>query len=209
MWYFLSLFLQNVLDYSALRAGLAFAPMGVIIMVGAQGSARLLPKLGPRRLLMIGTLMATVGYGWLSQIGSSHGYWTVVFGGGMLVSLALGVLFTPLAAAGTTGIDRREAGLASGVLNTSRQIGGSIGLAALATVATSHTNHLVHSGTSTQDALASGYGRAFVVACGLTGVGFLISLMVPAIARATAAKASVAEPSPGSSPEPAGTLDPA
>jgi EmrB/QacA subfamily drug resistance transporter len=214
MWYFLSLFLQNVLGYSALRAGLAFAPMGVIIMVGAQVSSRLLPRLGPRRLMQIGTLMAAVGFGWLTQIGSSHGYWTVVFGGGMLVSLALGVLFTPLAAAGTTGIDRREAGLASGVLNTSRQVGGSIGLAALATVATSHTNHLVHSGVQTQDALASGYGRAFAVACGLTAVGFLISLFVPTSARARAGTPDVASgPAPnavpGGDPEPAGTLDPA
>jgi EmrB/QacA subfamily drug resistance transporter len=210
MWYFLSLYLQNVLGYSALRAGLAFAPMGVIIMVGAQGSSRLLPRLGPRRLLTIGTLMATVGFGWLTQIGSSHGYWTVVFGGGMLVSLSLGVLFTPLASAGTTGVDRREAGLASGVLNTSRQVGGSIGLAALATVATSHTNHLVHSGVQTQDALASGYGRAFAVACGLTAAGFLISLFVPSAARATTPAADAApDPGPGGGTEPAGTLDPA
>jgi predicted MFS family arabinose efflux permease len=200
MWYFLSLYLQNVLGYSALRAGLAFAPMGIIIMIGAQVSSRLLPRLGARRLLTIGTLMAAVGFGWLTQIGSSHGYWTVVFGGGDLVSLALGVLFTPLASAATTGVDRREAGLASGVLNTSRQVGGSIGLAALATVATSHTNHLVHSGVKTTDALAAGYGRAFAVACGLTAAGFFISFLVPTAARA---------PAPGGESEPAGTLDPA
>ena len=100
------------------------------------------------------------------------------------------------------------------MLNTSRQVGGSIGLAALATVATSHTNHLVHSGTKTQDALASGYGRAFAVACGLTAVGFLISLFVPATARAKAAVPDVASgpapnAGPGGGPEPAGTLDPA
>jgi EmrB/QacA subfamily drug resistance transporter len=220
MWYFLSLYLQNVLDYSALRTGLAFAPMCVMIVIGAQGSSRLLAKLGARRLLTIGTLMAAIGFGWLTQIGSSHGYWTVVFGGANVVSLALGILFTPLAAAGTTGVLPREAGLASGVLNTSRQVGGSIGLAALATVATSHTNHLVHSGSTTQDALASGYGRAFAVACGLTAVGFLISLFVPTAARATtpaadstpaaaAATAAAAAADPGGGAEPAGTLDPA
>ncbi len=139
MWYFLSLYLQNVLGDSALKTGLAFLPMGVTIMIGAQASSRILPRTGVRPLLQAGTLLATVGFGWLSAISPHASYWSHVFGPGCLIALALGLLFTPLAAAATTGVAVGEAGLASGVLNTARQIGGSLGLAVLATVATDRT----------------------------------------------------------------------
>ena len=124
MWYFLSLYLQNVLGYSALRAGLAFLPMAVAIIIGAQASSRLLPRIGVRPLLLAGNVLATVGFAWLSRIAPTASYWQHVFGPGCIISLALGVLFTPLAAAATAGVSFTEAGLASGVLNTSRQIGG-------------------------------------------------------------------------------------
>ncbi|HMC40848.1 MAG TPA: MFS transporter, partial [Acidimicrobiales bacterium] len=118
-WFFASLYMQNVLGYSALRAGMAFLPMAIIIMVAAQVSSRMLPRLGVRPLLIAGTVMAGGGFLWLAQIHADSGYWANVFGPGMLISGALGVLFTPLAAAATAEVPYTEAGLASGVLNTS------------------------------------------------------------------------------------------
>src|SRR6202042_3095130 len=101
MWYFLSLYLQNVLGYSALRAGLAFLPMAVAIIIGAQVSSRLMSRTGVRPLLLAGTILATAGFAWLSRIVPHASYWQHVFGPGCLISLALGLLFTPLAAAAT------------------------------------------------------------------------------------------------------------
>src|ERR1700684_1152604 len=132
MWYFLSLYLQDVLGYSALRAGLAFIPMAIAIMAGAQASPRLLPRIGLRPLLGGGMLLATGGFAWLAEIPAHGSYVAHVLGPGLIVALALGLLFTPLATAATTGVPLSQAGLASGVLNTSRQVGGSVGLAALA-----------------------------------------------------------------------------
>src|SRR6202161_3582941 len=106
MWYFLSLYLQNVLGDSALKTGLAFLPMGVTIMIGAQASSRILPRVGVRPLLQAGTLVAAGGFAWLSAITPHASYWTHVFGPGCLISLALGLLFTPLAAAATAGVAR-------------------------------------------------------------------------------------------------------
>ena len=192
MWYFLSLYLQNVLGYSALRAGLAFLPMAVSIILGAQTSARLLPRTGVRPLLLTGTALATVGFAWLSRIEPGSSYWQHVFGPGFLIALALGLLFTPLAAAATAGVSFSEAGLASGVLNTSRQIGGSLGLAILATIATDRTHALLATGrggsSATATALDDGYARAFEAAAVLTLAAFLASFVVPAIrSRRTAA----------------------
>lgn len=178
MWYFLSLYLQNVLGYSALKAGMAFLPMAVAIMAGAQGSSRLLPRFGVRPLLLGGTVLSAGGFWWLAQIGAHSAYMAHVFGPGCLIALSLGVLFTPLAAAATAGVAYTEAGLASGVLNTSRQVGGSIGLAALATVAIDRT-HSVHAATAS--ALTSGYSAAFVVAALLSVVAFVCSWIVPSI----------------------------
>jgi len=181
MWYFLSLYMQNVLGFSALRTGMAFVPMALAIVVGAQTSSRLLSRTGVRPLLFVGTLLATVGFLWLSQIQATSGYWNAVFGPGTAIALALGLLFTPLAHAATAGVDQREAGLASGVLNTSRQVGGSIGLAALATVATAQAKAVLtsHTVSSVDAALAHGYARAFTVAAALTLVAFVAAFIVP------------------------------
>jgi EmrB/QacA subfamily drug resistance transporter len=199
MWYFLSLYLQNVLGYSALRAGLAFLPMAIAIIIGAQASSRLLPRVGVRPPLLAGTILATVGFAWLSRITPAASYWEHVFGPGCVIALALGLLFTPLAAAATAGVSFTEAGLASGVLNTSRQIGGSLGLAVLATIATDRTKDtLAHAAGSAGSkaaaagfgaqhspvvaaALNDGYSRAFEVAAVLSLAAFVASFVVPAI----------------------------
>src|SRR6202453_2490438 len=196
MWYFLSLYLQNVLGDSALKTGLAFLPMGVTIMIGAQARSRILRRVGARPLLRAGTLVAAGGFAWLSAISPHASYWTHVFGPGCLISLALGLLFTPLAAAATASVAVTEAGLASGVLNTSRQIGGSIGLAVLATVATDRTRAALAGGRSAVSqaaALNDGYSRAFEVATALTLAAFAASFVVPAI-RARTAPTSGARP---------------
>ncbi len=182
MWYFLTLFLQNVLGYSPLRAGLAFVPMTVCIIIGAQAGARLLTRVGVRPILLAGTVLGTGAFLWLSRIGTGGGYWDVVFGGACLAALALGLMFAPLASAATAEVAQSDAGLASGVLNTSRQVGGSLGLAALATIATSHTKSLLGT-TSATAATAAGYARAFEVAALLTLVGFAAAFIVPAAPR--------------------------
>jgi EmrB/QacA subfamily drug resistance transporter len=181
MWYFLSLYLQNVLGYGALKAGLAFLPMAIAIIIGAQISSRLLPKIGVRPLLLSGTFLLVVGFVWLSRIDAQGNYWQHIFGPGCVISFAIGVLFTPLASAATSGVHYTEAGLASGVLNTARQMGGSIGLAVLATVAIDHTRSLVARGSSSAAALTSGYARAFELAAVLSLVAFAASFIVPAI----------------------------
>jgi EmrB/QacA subfamily drug resistance transporter len=191
MWYFLSLYLQNVLGYGALKAGLAFFPMAIAIVIGAQVSSRLLNKVGVRPLLLVGTLLAGGGFAWLSQIQAHGNYWEHVFGPGCTISLALGVLFTPLASAATSGVPFSEAGLASGVLNTSRQMGGSVGLAALATIAIDRTHAVLsggHGSVSSAVALTSGYARAFVVATFLGLGAFLASFIVPALGGRPAPK---------------------
>jgi MFS family permease len=184
MWYFLSLYLQNVLGYGALKAGLAFFPMAVAIIIGAQTAARVLPKLGVRPLLLVGTALAAVGFLGLAQIHVHSSYWTHVFIPGCMISLALGLLFTPLASAATSGVHFTEAGLASGVLNTARQMGGSVGLAALATIAIDHTHAIIgagHGATSSAVALTSGYARAFLLAAFLGLAAFVSSFIVPSL----------------------------
>ncbi len=197
MWYFLSLYFQDVLGYSALRAGLAFIPMALVIIVGAQASPRLLPKTGLRPLLAAGMLLAAAGFAWLALLPAHSSYLAHVLGPSCIVALALGLLFTPLATAATTGVPINQAGLASGVLNTSRQIGGSVGLAALATVAVARTNTALASGHSVTSALAAGYDRAFIIAAILCLAGLICCLLIPAT---TAARAPQGEPTQTSQP---------
>jgi EmrB/QacA subfamily drug resistance transporter len=183
MWYFLSLYFQDVLGYSALRAGLAFIPMALAIIVGAQASPRLLVRIGRRPLLSAGLLLAAGGFAWLAQLPAHSSYLAHVLGPGCIVALALGLLFTPLASAATTGVPVTQAGLASGILNTSRQIGGSLGLAALATVAVSRTHAALAAAHDTASALTAGYDRAFVISAILSLAGLACSLLIPSVTR--------------------------
>ncbi|MGN6474329.1 MAG: MFS transporter, partial [Mycobacteriales bacterium] len=189
MWYFLSLYLQQVKGHSPLRAGLLFLPMSAAIIIGAQTAGRVIGRFGPRALLFVGLGMTAGGFGWLTQLSASDSYIHGMLGATLLISFGVGLCFTPLATAATTGVHWTQAGLASGVLNTARQVGGSIGLAALATIATARTNALFHPWENRVGGLGfnkiypadltAGYDRAFAVAAVVCGGAALTPLAIP------------------------------
>jgi EmrB/QacA subfamily drug resistance transporter len=182
MWYFLTLYLQDVHRYGPLKAGLLFLPMGLAIIAGAQTSIRLVGRLGAGRVLIIGLILVIGGFVWIAQLQASSTYLGGVLPGTLLTSFGVGLSFTPLASAATAGVPFQLAGLASGVLNTSRQVGGSIGLAALATLATARGKDAART-TSTAKALTSGYDHAFLVAAGIAFVALVAATALPREAR--------------------------
>ncbi len=192
MWFFLSLFLQQVLGYSPLVTGLTFVPQTAAIAIGATISGRLAPRIGPRTVLIVGALLAAGGLFWLSFIRASDTYWTGACGGGILATFGMGLAFTPIALLATGGVRPDEAGLASGLVNCSRQIGASVGLAALSTLAASRIATLVHRvpPVAQKVAMTAGYSRAFLVASMVVLAGGLLALIIPA---------RVARPEPASS----------
>ncbi len=180
MWLFLSLYLQEVDHFSPLLTGLGFLPQTLAIVVGAQVSSRLVHRIGPRPPLVLGLALAGIGLAWLWHVHAHASYWATVFGGGSIATLGMGLAFTPLAFAATAGVSPNQAGLASGVLNTSRQVGGSVGLAALATVAADRTAALRTRHVEQAVALTSGFGRAFGFAALLALAGAACGIFVPA-----------------------------
>jgi len=189
MWYFLTLFMQDVLHYSALKTGFAFLPQSVAIIVGAQISSRVMTKVGVWPVVMAGTAFATVGFWFLGDLTTTSSYVDGIMLPGCLVAFALGLLFSPLAAAATSTVSPMEAGLASGILSTSRQVGGSVGLAVLATIATTHAvallGHPLPPVTSpayhvppVPAYITSGYDVAFRVSALLTFGGMLTGLLL-------------------------------
>jgi EmrB/QacA subfamily drug resistance transporter len=178
MWYFLTYYFQLVLGYGPVKAGLVFVPTAIAIILGAQISSRLIARAGIRPLLQIGATLATLGFFWLSLIKPDSNYWGHVFAPSFITAFAMGLLFSPLAMAATSGVDRADAGLASGVLNTARQVGGSLALAILATVATDRTNSLIHV-VSAHAALTAGYQRAFQISAVITLVALAVTFLLP------------------------------
>jgi EmrB/QacA subfamily drug resistance transporter len=190
MWFFLSLYMQNVLGFSPLTAGLGFLPQTAAIVVGAAVSSRLVTRLGPRPLLVVGTAMSAGGLLWLSQISATGSYLSDLLVPSVIITLGLGLSFTPVTVAATAGVPGHEAGLASGLVNTTRQVGGSVGLAALATVAADRTRiYFAHALATTGhpsralagQALTAGFGRAFAVSAGIAFLGTLATALVPSI----------------------------
>ncbi len=186
MWYFLTYYYQLVLGYGPVKAGFAFLAPAVGIIAGAQISSRLISKVGVRPLLQVGATLATLGFFWLSLIHATSNYWTRVIEPAFLTAFAMGLLFAPLAMGATAGVDRADAGLASGVLNTSRQVGGSLALAALATVATDRTMAAVHT-VGQKVALTEGYQRAFAISAVFALLALCLTVLVPRLTgKATA-----------------------
>jgi EmrB/QacA subfamily drug resistance transporter len=182
MWYFLSLYLQDVKGNGPMRTGLLFLPMSAAIITGAQTAGRIIGRFGPRNLLVVGLGLSAVGFALLTQLTASSSYVGGVLGGTLLISFGTGLSFTPLATAATTGVHWTQAGLASGVLNTSRQVGGCIGLAALATIATARTAQLAPG----PEAMASGFDRAFAGAAIACLVAAIAASAIPGRDRAPA-----------------------
>jgi EmrB/QacA subfamily drug resistance transporter len=179
MWYFLTFYFQNILHYDPVKTGFAFLPMAVAIIVGAQISSRLLTKTGVRPLLLVGSTFATLGFIWISLIKVDSSYLGAILVPSIVCAFAMGLLFAPLATAATAGVDRADAGLASGVLNTARQVGGSLALAVLGTVATDRTVALI---TTSSSAVAhvAGYQSAFHISAVISLVALGVSFLVPA-----------------------------
>lgn len=178
MWYFTSLFLQNALGYSALRAGLGQTPAAVLFMVIARWAAAMLPRAGVRPLLLPGCGCLLAGFGWLAQAHADSGYLASVLGPTLLIAAGIGLVFPTLMAGATADVPASDAGIAGGLANTASQAGGAVGLAVLATAAAARTRTEA-SGRSPAAALASGYDLVFLVAAGIGLAIALLSLLLP------------------------------
>jgi EmrB/QacA subfamily drug resistance transporter len=160
MFFFISLYLQQVLGYSALKAGLAYLPLSVAIILSASAASQLVTKIGFKLSLIIGTLFIAAGLAWFSQVSPDGSFLADVLGPSVLAAIGLGMSFVPVTIAAVTGTKPHEAGLASGLINTAQQVGGALGLAILASIANSTTQD-AH-GVSHKAALTQGFHDAFI-----------------------------------------------
>jgi EmrB/QacA subfamily drug resistance transporter len=180
MFFFAQLYVQEILGYSPLRAGLAFLPVTAGIVIGAGLAQQLIKRVGVRNVSIGGIALATIGMAWLTRVPVHGSYAGDLLVGLMPMSIGMGLTFVPITLLGTGGVTGDDAGLASGLFNTAQQVGGSLGLAILATLAASQTNSLLHGASNqahTAAALAarvSGYHVAFAAAAIMLGVGALI-----------------------------------
>ncbi|BCJ26114.1 MFS transporter [Actinocatenispora sera] len=181
MWYFTSLLLQNVLGYSALRAGLGQTPAAVAFLLVARATSGLLPRIGARRSILAGAGLLLVGFGWLARADAGTGYLTGVLGPTLLVAVGIGLVFPTVMAVATADAPERDAGVAGGVATTANQVGSSIGLAVLATAASAVSAADRHPGSPA--ALAGGYDRVFLAAAGLAVGIAVLSVLLPRRAR--------------------------
>ncbi|MFE9492213.1 MFS transporter [Streptomyces sp. NPDC006641] len=185
-FYFVSLYMQQVLGMSAAATGAAFLPFSVSLVAGTIIATRLTAARTPRAALVPGALLAAVGLAWLAFISPGGGFLTDVLGPCIVSGVGVGLVLAPVAAAATTGVASREAGMASGLFNSSRQLGGCVGLAALATIAALRT------GTATDAAaLNDGYALGLAVTAGL----FVLAAVV-AIGMLPRRQATVPDPQP-------------
>jgi EmrB/QacA subfamily drug resistance transporter len=186
MFFFLSLYMQQVLGYSAITSGVCFLVIagGVIVFSGL--AQRLVTKAGPKPVLAVGMVIAVAGQVLFTTIPTRGHFASDLLAGFVVVAVGLGLAFVANAIAATTGVPQRQAGLASGLMNTSQQVGGAVGIAVTSTIALSATTHLLHQGAGHAYALTFGFHRAFAVTAGLAAVGALLTLVLPGKRRAPA-----------------------
>jgi EmrB/QacA subfamily drug resistance transporter len=181
MWYFVSLYLQEVRGFSPIGTGLAFFPMALSVVVGANLAGRGTARFGAGPLLASGMALICLGMLLFGRMPVGGSFALDVLPASLITAVGIGLAFVPVTIAAMAGSAPQEAGLASGLVNTSRQIGGSLGLAVLATIATERTAHLV-GGVALRPALNSGFHHAFVVGAGFAGVGALAAaFLIPRV----------------------------
>jgi EmrB/QacA subfamily drug resistance transporter len=193
MWFFVSLYLQQVLGYSPLKTGLAFLPMTLMIIAGSTLASRSTARVGVKPLLVAGMTLQAVGLLLFTGVSPTGSYASDVLAPSLLVAAGMGTAFVPVTIAAVAGVSPGEAGLASGLVNTSRLMGGALGLAILATLATQRTASLAASGDGMHAALTAGFTRAFEIGAGFAVAGALVALFVLRLER----RPRATEPAPG------------
>jgi predicted MFS family arabinose efflux permease len=166
MFFFISLYMQQVLGFSALDAGLAYLPLAVGIIITAGASAGLVTRFGFKPVLVTGLLVTAAGLLWFTQVDAGGSYLSDLLGPMLLAAIGLGLAFVSMTVAAVSGVEAHEAGLASGLINTSQQIGGALGLAVLTAVATGRTENVTGE-VGPAVALNEGFQAALLVAAGI------------------------------------------
>jgi EmrB/QacA subfamily drug resistance transporter len=202
MFFFCSLYNQGVLGYSPIQAGLAFLPFTAGIVIGAGAAQQLVVRLGLRRTALLGLAIATVAIVWLVRLGVTGHYLPDLLPSILPASIGMGLAFVPLTLLATGGLPDRDAGLASGLFNTSQQIGGALGLAILSTIATSRMTHALTAVGPTPtaeqktSALVHGYVAAFAGAAVLLAAGGVLLMLLLRKGDVDAVSAPEPAPSP-------------
>jgi predicted MFS family arabinose efflux permease len=186
-FFFLTLYMQQVLHYDAIEAGLGFLPMTLSIFAMSTLAPRFVARFGPRRVIVAGMSIGAAGMLTLTSIAPGGTYLNSVAVGAVLSAVGMGLTLVPSTIVSTQGVPRQQAGLASGLLNTSRLFGGALGLAVLSTIATSHARGVV--GVSAAQRATDGFGIAFAIAALFLVAGAVVALTFlrpPAAGLATA-----------------------
>ena len=177
-FFLLTLFVQQVLHWSALKTGVTFIATAGTAILWAGVAQALVTRVGARAVMAAGFVAMIAGLAWYTQIPVDASYWTDLLPGYLLVGFALPFTFIPVSIAALAGVDQQEAGLASGLINTAQQIGGAIGVAVTSSVLFTHTNTLVKSGTPFPSAFTSGASWAFWVCVGIAVAGLVATLLL-------------------------------
>ena len=206
MWFFFSVYLQEVKGYTPIRAGLTFLPMNLSLIVTAAVVSRAVQRVGTKRLHVLGMMVMAVGLGLFTRISVTGGYLTDLLVQSLMSAIGMQIGLIPGTIAAVADVDPREAGLASAVTNTARLFGSALGLAILATIATTQTNsdlrHPTAAVHTTAEALVSGFHVAFAVSAVMALCGaVLAALLMPGHSARLASKPGIVEACLGVVPE--------
>jgi predicted MFS family arabinose efflux permease len=192
VFFFVTLYLQQVLRYSALKTGLAYLPLSLTLIAASGVASQFVERFTPKPILVAGLLIASGGFVSLTSVSGHGDYASHVLPAMMILGVGFGMSFVPITIAATSGVAPGDSGLASGLLNTTQQVGGSLGLAILSSVSTSRTTHALQAGQSLPGALTHGFTGAFVVAGILCVSGAVVAITLLPGRRREAADADLA-----------------
>jgi hypothetical protein len=208
MFFFLTLFLEDVWRYSALRTGVAYLPTAGMILVASAAASQLVPRIGARALMIAGSVAGIGGMVWLSRVTEHSHYVSGLLGPTLLAATGLGLIFVPLSLVSLTKVANNDTGVASSLLNVGQQVGGALGLAVLGTVAWSAVANSLHSQAAAaaaaaktatahlsaaqaaalqqaaeNHALATGFSKGYIVAAGIMVLALIITLAAIRVRR--------------------------
>jgi EmrB/QacA subfamily drug resistance transporter len=178
MFLMLTLYMQQVLGYSAMKTGVAYLAVAGTAILWSGVAAQLVTRVGVKPVLVAGMTTLTAGLVYFTQVSVGGSYLGDLLPGFLLIGFGIGFSFVPISIAALAGVQPAEAGLASGLINTTQQIGGALGIAALSTIATSRTEDAVGSGTALQAALVDGFQAAFVAGAGIALLGIVAAAVL-------------------------------